>query len=286
MAQLSSTLYATKELSLIKIGNWANSPTGNLVVNFAQRELRSKYKRSLLGWLWSLISPLTIVAIYSLVFGVFFRTPPPETANGHAETFALYLFSGLVVWNLFTITLNGAMDWVHGVSDLRKKIYFPTETAVFGGALAAGVQALIEGFVLVAIMIGLSNVSWTVVFLPITLLLVAGFGLGVGFFASVYNARYRDVQYLTAVGLNSLFFLTPIIYTFELVPDTAYGLPVERIIRLNPVTQFVEASRDAVYFLRVPSLTRLLAIIAYGTIPLIAGLRFFRRRSMDLSEEL
>ena len=86
----------------------------------------------MLGWLWSLLHPLTTVAVYSLVFGVIYRASPPATANGKAETFALYVFSGLVVWNVLTGVVNGSMRWMREVSDLRKKIYFPTETALLG----------------------------------------------------------------------------------------------------------------------------------------------------------
>ena len=133
-----------------------------LISNFAQRELKARYKRSLLGWLWSLINPLAMVATYSLVFGVIFRAAPPESANGRAEFFALYLFAGLIVWVFFTTCINGSMDWMQSVSDLRKKIHFPAETALLGGAIAAGVQSLLEMAVLFVIMMSLINVSWRI----------------------------------------------------------------------------------------------------------------------------
>lgn len=259
--------------------------SANLIYNFAERESKARYKRSVLGWLWSLINPLSTVVIYSLVFGVFLKVPPPATDNGRAVYFSLYLFSGLVIWNLFLSVVNGSMAWMTGVSDLRKKIYFPTETAILGGALSSLLQSGLEALVLVAIMIGYLNVSWTYVFLPVALLQVGFFALGVGMAVAILNARYRDIQYLVGIVTNAAFFLVPIIYTMDLVPEHHYGLPVRRLIELNPITQFVGMSRDAVYFLRVPSLGRVLVTTAWSVAVFSVGWIYFRHRSMEISEE-
>ncbi|MFQ5556592.1 MAG: ABC transporter permease [Acidimicrobiales bacterium] len=259
-----------------------------LIANFAERESKARYKRSILGWLWSLINPLTTVAIYSLVFGVIYRAAPPVTDNGKAETFALYLFSGLVAWNLFLGVLNGAMDWLAGVSDLRKKIYFPTETAILGGAVSTLIQSGLEALVLVGIMVVLGNVSWTFVFLPVALLLIAAFGLGIGFIVSILNARYRDVRYLVGIATSVMFFLVPIVFTIDIVPEDSsdtFGLPVRTFIEINPLNQFVQIARDAVYFLDVPSLGNVLAAVAWATVSLVPGWVYFRKRSMEISEE-
>lgn len=256
-----------------------------LVRNFAERETKARYKRSALGWLWSLIKPLVTVAVYSLVFGVIYRAAPPVTANGRAETFALYLFTGLVVWNLFTEVVTGSMQWLQGVSDLRKKIYFPTETVILGGAVSTFLQSVLEALVLVAIMIGFGNISATVLFLPVALVLVAVFGLGVGFVVSIFNARYRDTEHLVGIVLSVTFFLIPIVFTPDLVPEEAYGLPVRRMMELNPLNAIVAVSRDAVYFLEVPSLSRLATAAGWAAASFVLGLLYFRRRSMQISEE-
>ena len=215
-----------------------------LVRNFAEREAKSLYKRSVLGWLWSLIKPLTAVLVYSLVFGVIYRTTPPATANGRAETFSLYLFSGLVIWNLFTSVVLGSMQWLKGVSDLRKKVYFPTETAVLGGAVSAFLQSTLEALVLVIVMAGFGNISWTVVYLPLALVLTAMAALGIGFTVSILNIRYRDIEYLTGILLNIAFFLVPIVFTPDLVPERAYGLPIRRLLDLNPLSSIIGVARE------------------------------------------
>ncbi len=256
-----------------------------LVRSFAERETKALYKRNLLGWLWSLLKPLTTVAVYSLVFGVIYRAAPPATANGQAEVFALYLFSGLVVWNAFSTIVNGSMRWMDGVSELRKKIYFPTETALVGGAVATLLQSSLEALVLVLIMTAMANVSWTLVFLPVAMLLAAMFALGLGFAAAVVNARYRDIQHLTTIVLSIGFFTVPIVYTPDIVPERAYGLPMARLVELNPLNSVIAVARDAVYFLEVPDAADLAIAAAWSLSVFALGLAFFRRRSMAISEE-
>ena len=256
-----------------------------LVRSFAERETKALYKRNVLGWLWSLLKPLTTVAIYSLVFGVIYRATAPATGSGRAQVFALYLFSGLVVWNAFYTIVNGSMRWMDGVSELRKKIYFPTETAIMGGAAATLLQSSLEALVLVVIMAVLANVSWTLVFLPVAMVLAAMFALGLGFAASALNARYRDIQHLTAIVLSVGFFMVPIVYTPDIVPERAYGLPVARIVELNPLNSVIAVARDAVYFLVMPDLADLATAAAWAAVSFAAGLAFFRRRSMAMSEE-
>lgn len=257
----------------------------SLIYHFAERESKARYKRSLLGWFWSFMNPLTTVVVYSFVFGVVYNAEPPATANGNAENFGIYLFTGLIVWSLFTGVVNGSMGWLIGVSDLRKKIYFPTETALLGGAAANSVQTLLEAGVLVVIMIVLANLSWTVVFLPVALVLALLFGLGIGFIVSVFNARYRDVQYLVGILLNVAFFTVPIVFTEELLNRPEVPELARTLITWNPPSLFVEIARDAMYFLEVPQWNRLLAAAAWGIITFSIGWVYFRDQSMAISEE-
>ena len=256
-----------------------------LIRSFAEREAKSIYKRTILGWLWSLLNPLTTVAVYSLVFGVIYRAKAPDTANDRGEAFALYLFSGLVVWNVFTGVVTGSMRWMREVNDLRKKIYFPTETAILGGAAATLVQSALEATVLVIIMAALLNVSWTLLLLPVAMVLAAVFGLGIGFAAAVLNAHYRDMQHLVGIVLSVAFFLVPIVYTPDIVPDRAYGLPVRRMIELNPLNAVIGVARDAVYFLEAPQLSQLALAAGWAAASFTLGWIYFRRRSMRISEE-
>lgn len=256
-----------------------------LIYHFAERESKSRYKRSLLGWFWSLLNPLVIVGVYWFVFGRIYDAVPPDTSNDNAENFGLYLFTGLIIWTMFTGLVSGSMQWLSSVSDLRKKIYFPTETALLGGAVSNLLQTLLEVAVLVTIMTALSNIGWTLVFLPVAMTLALGFGLGLGFIVSVLNARYRDVSYLVGIVLNVAFFSVPIVYTPELLNDEKIPEIARLIVNWNPVALFVEISRDASYFLQVPLWNRFLAAMAWSIATFVIGWIFFRHQSMAISEE-
>ena len=256
-----------------------------LIYNFAERESKSRYKRSVLGWFWSFLNPLVTVGVYWFVFGAVYRAVPPETNNGNAENFGLYLFTGLVIWTLFTGLVDGSMEWLSSVSDLRKKIYFPTETALLGGAASNLVQTTLEVVVLLVIMAAFSNISWTLVFLPVAMALALGFGLGLGFIVSVLNARYRDIKYLVGILLNVAFFAVPIVYTPELLESEKIPEIARLFVEWNPAALFIEISRDATYFLQVPLWNRFLAALAWSVVTFSIGWVYFRRQSMSISEE-
>ena len=256
-----------------------------LAWNFADRELKTRYRRSVLGWLWSLLNPLSSVLVYSLVFSVFLRAVPPDAANG-SGIFALYLFSGLVPWAFFSGMINGSMQWLDAIGDLRRKVYFPPEAAIFGSGLALGVQAAIEMGVLFVALVIVGNGGLTFLIFPFVLALSGLFGLGLGLVVAVLNTRLRDIQHLVGIALNVSFFLTPIVYPPTLIPVESRGIPVRRLLEINPMFHFVTAARDAVYFLRWPELSTIGWMLGYSTLALVGGWFYFSKHSMELSERL
>lgn len=256
-----------------------------LIGYFARRDLKSLYKRSVLGWTWSMLNPLSTILVYSFVFSVIFRVQPPPTASG-TTNFALFLFSGLVTWTFFSAMLTGAMGWLSSIGDLRRKIYFPPEVAILGNASAMAIQTGIEAAVLVAIMVIIGNVGPTTLLLPVVLLLAALFGLGIGFVVAVMNARFKDTGHLVGIALQAAFVLTPIMYPINIVPERARGVPLREIIQLNPVNQFVAAGRDLVYHLQLPTWRRWTGLVLITVVVFTVGYRFFAKRSMALTEEM
>jgi ABC-type polysaccharide/polyol phosphate export permease len=257
-----------------------------LVADFARRELKGKYKGSVLGSFWALVNPLATLAVYSLVFGFFLRFSPPVAGNGRLDNFPLYLFTGLVVWNSFYAVSTGAMGSLIGAGPLLRKIYFPPFAPVIGNALATTQQTAIEiGLLLVVYVLAL-NVGWTVLLLPVLIVLLAAFSLGVGLLLSMLNARLRDIGYIVQVVLNLLFYAAPIIYPITYVEHLYGKHPWLRIYEFNPITRFVEAFRDVLYDLTVPPLWALgyLVVVSLGVLAL--GWRFFQARAADVSEEL
>ena len=257
-----------------------------LVGRLVQRELGSRYKRSVLGWLWSMLNPAATLAIYALVFGVLLKFNPPRAGNGRFDNFALYLFCALVMWNTFYGVITGAMSALLDIGSLLGKVYFPPEAPAVAALFTVLFQAVIEASILMLILICLANVSWTFLLWPVLLVLLSVFALGIGLVLSVWNVRYRDVGYLATIALQFLFYVTPIVYPLSLIPERAMGLPVRDIIRLNPLSQFTEASRELLYGLDWPGLLRLglmaLISLAVGA----AGWVVFKARTLDIAEEL
>jgi ABC-type polysaccharide/polyol phosphate export permease len=257
-----------------------------LIGNLTQRELKVKYKRSILGWLWSLINPATTILIYSLVFGVFLRAQPPVAGDGHTKSFALFLFTGLVMWSLFSSTINSSMAALRSAGPLLQKVAFPPYCPPLASTLANLTQTLLEGLVLVVVMAIVGNIGPTALLLPFLLLLMLLFGLGIALVLSLLGAKYNDVGYLVTIALQLGFYSSPIIYPFSIVPEHVRGIPVRTLIQYNPMTQFIGAARDVMYHLQAPSAARLLGLTAVSLITVASGWAIFQRFSANVSEVL
>lgn len=256
----------------------------NLVYNLAQRELRSRYKKSLLGWLWSLINPVSVLLVYTMVFGFFLRIPPPVAGNGTTESFALYLFCALIMWNFFSGTVNGSMTALQGSAGLLSKVYFPAACPAIANQITVALQIAIEFAILLVVMAVIGNLSPFALAFPLAVLPLALFSLGVGLAVSVFNVFFRDIGYLVGIVMNVWFYATPIVYPLSLVADR--GPRWLQIWELNPLTQFVEISRGLLYLHQFPSLTRWAFTYGVSLAVLAIGWWIFQRKAGELTEEL
>jgi ABC-type polysaccharide/polyol phosphate export permease len=239
-----------------------------------------------LGWLWSLLNPLVTLGIYSLVFVLIFRATAPRMGNGHSAVYALFLFTGLTLWNLFSNVLNSSMAALRGAGPLLQKVYFPAITPVLGSAVSIAVQSSIEMTVLLAFLLALGNVGWTWLLAPVILVLLLATAVGIGLILSIWNVRFGDVQHLIGVSLQALFYVTPILYPPSFVPQEAMGLPIRDLLQLNPLTSFIGAMRACVYDLSPPTAGQWLVMLLTAAITSIGGVMYFARASLDVSEEL
>jgi len=256
-----------------------------LIGNFASRELKSKYKHSVLGWAWSLINPAATLAIYTVVFSTIFRATPPPAHNG-MTTYVVYLFIGLVAWNFFSNVVNGSMAALIGAGALLKKIYFPPYAPVLGTAASALVQTSIEFGVLLLVLVGVENVSWSLFLTPLVLALLLIFASGIGLLFALFNVFYRDISYLVGVVLQLIFYATPVIWAPQQLLGHAHGHFAVRVLAINPLYQFVEGFRDVLWTGTVPSASRWGWMILAAAISIGVGLTVFIRGSRDVSEEL
>ena len=207
-----------------------------LVGNFARRELKCKYKGSVVGWAWSLVNPLATLAVYTPGLRVLPRRDRRRRRATGLQNFPIYLFTGLVVWNFFNAIVTGQ----HGRADRRtgpllRKIYFPPFAPVVGqhpgDRQQIGHRARPAA---VRLRSSLLNIGWTVLLLPLLVVLLGAFSLGVGLLLATLNARCRDINYMVQVGLNLLFYATPIIYPITLVGAVLRRAPVAAALRVQP----------------------------------------------------
>ncbi len=277
---------------MTKLADYADAR--ELTINLTLRELRGKYKRSVIGWSWSLINPLATVLIYSLVFSFFLKVEPDRGSPSGLKVFAIFLLCGLLPWNYLSNGMNGGMSALVGNSNLIKKVYFPREVLVVASLVSWLVSMLIELGVLAVILLLFGNMilPW----IPAVLLLVlvqSVFILGLGLMLSVLNVYFRDVQHFMGIILQIWFYATPIVYPIRVVEEAAtkhdlqiFGLGLDAIYRLNPMVGFVEAYRDLLYDLRFPPAVDMLYLAAWSIVTMTVGLIIFNRMAGNLAEEL
>lgn len=212
------------------------------------RELRTRYRGSYLGWVWALARPLVMLFVYGLIVGVFLG------AARSIPDFMLFVFSGLIAWNLFTGIVTGCINSVTSSSSLISKVKFPRILLPLASVVVALVDTLIQGGVL---LIGYAIAgSWpspsSVLYLIPSMLGVVLFGLATGLLLSALNVYVRDVGFLTEIALQVGFWLCPIVYSYGFVVNAAesYGYSgewVTRLYLLNPMADAVLGFQRALW---------------------------------------
>ncbi len=257
----------------------------NLLYLLSLKELRTRYRKSILGWAWSLLNPLSQMVIFSIIFIYVFQAEPPVGDPSGLDKFPLYFLIGLIPFQFFSISVTVAMGAVRGGAALIKKVAFPHEHLVFSIVIAQFVTMLIEfGVLTVALLIaGNMVLPWLPVLLGVLMLLTL-FTTGVALALSAANVYFHDVNYLWGITAQILFYATPIIYD----PGTQLaGQPwLQQITNYNPTGSFVRAIHEVMYDLRMPGLGRwsYLAIISVGTFAF--GAWAFDKLSPRFAEEL
>lgn len=258
----------------------------NLISNFGRRDLKAKFSGSLLGFTWSLVVPLASLGIYTVIFSIIFRVPPPDLGNGRDGIFAVWLFAGLILWSFFASTVNAGIGGLLGAGPLLQKIFFPAYAPVLGAGLAVGTQSLIELSLLLVVLLVLGNISWTWLLVPVLLALFAVFAAAVATAVAILNVSFRDLAHFVAVGLQLLFYLTPIIYTPEFVPESWRGIPLRAVVEISPLSEFIMLFRDLVYGLDPGHWSAWLAVVVWTALALGWASLVHRRRGGDLGEQI
>lgn len=265
-----------------------------LLNNLTQRELRGKYKRSALGWAWSLINPLALAVIFTFVFGVVFQGRLEEVGNSNIsgiEAYPLFLLAGLLPWAFLSNGITGSIGSLVSNANLVKKVYFPREILVVSNVFSSVVSLLIELLVLGAVLMIFGNV-W-LLYLPLILVVVALqtiFVIGIGLLLSILNVYFRDVQHFVGIFLQIWFYATPVIYPITQVAKLAdyevLGVNLLTLYKLNPMTAFVEMYHAMFFYLQWPDWKQFVYATFVSFAMLGFGLFVFKKLEPRLAEEL
>ena len=218
-----------------------------LVKASAKREVLGRYRGSLLGLLWSFFNPLFMLTVYTFVFSEVFKARWSAGSESKTE-FALVLFAGLMVFNLFAECINRAPGLILSNPNYVKKVVFPLEILPFVGLLSAMYHMLISlGVWLVAYVILAGMPHGTVLLLPLVILPFALFIMGLSWALASLGVFLRDVSQFIGVVVTTLMFLSPIFYPISALPE-AY----QHILYFNPLTSAIELTRDVLYWGKLP----------------------------------
>lgn len=246
-----------------------------MIFSLVKKELRGRYKASVLGFLWTFINPLLQLGVYTLVFSIIMK-------NG-IEKYYLFLFVALVPWIFFSSSLTGGATSIIASKDLLKKIYFPREVLPIAYITSSFVNMLFSFIVifLVLILSGIEINFIALLFLPLIMLIEYILALGIVLITSSLTVYFRDLEHILNILAMAWQFLTPIMYSKEMVPEKL--IP---IWNLNPMTPIITAYRDILYYGNIPQLTTLIHAVILGFIFVIIGFVTFNKLQKNFAEEL
>ena len=236
-----------------------------LIWALALKELRVRYKRSVLGFLWALLNPALLMVVLTLVFGTIMRFS--------IDHYAVFLLSTLLPWTFFSQSLAYSVESIVGNGDLLKKVriaqlVFPVAAVVSN--IINFLLSLLPLMLLIALM--RFPLHWTWVYLPVPMLGLFLFTLGTAFFFATINVFYRDVSHIVQILLSAWFYFSPVIYSLDFVSSKYRWL-----FRINPMLYVLNGFRLAVYYGMLPSLKSVGMSLACEIIALIVGFAVFRR---------
>lgn len=244
----------------------------NLIYQLTRRDILTRYKRSVLGVAWTMLNPLGMMLVLTIAFSQLFRFNTPN--------YSAYILSGLLVWNFFSQTTTAAMNSLVWGGGLFKRIYMPR--AIF--AISSMVTGLVNlGLALVPMLLIMlitgTPIRWTILFLPVPVLLLVLFALGVGLIISTMAVFFPDVAEMYQILLTAWMYLTPIIYPSTILPEKLrFWLRL-----LNPMYRIVELFRLPLYNGRLPTWDEFWPTLVTTLLILVVGWILFTRKSKEFA---
>lgn len=239
-----------------------------------KKEFRGKYKKSFLGVLWSFLNPLFQLLIYALVF--------PFILRNNVDNYTIFLIVALMPWNFFNMTILQSAASIVANGGIIKKVYFPREILPISTATSNLLNFMITGIIVfAALLISGIGIGTSVLVLPIIIVIQYILQLGLAFIFSSITVYVRDVEYLLNVFMMLMFYLCPIVYSADMIPDKF--LP---IFKLNPMFHIIGYYRTILYDKQIPNMNHVFILFIACTLILILGYLIFQKCKKRFAEEL
>ena len=246
----------------------------DLVRELVSRDMKVRYKRSVLGIVWSLVNPLAQLMVFYFVFGLLLPL--------HIPHYSSFLFTGVLVWSWFQSSLLSATGAIVENRELIKRPGFPVAILPTVSVTSHLVHFLLAVPVLLGcVLLDIGHITGAIVALPLMIALQFIFTLSLSYLVATFHVTFRDTQYLLGVMLQLLFFLTPVFYNLASIPEQYHSL-----LRLNPMVHLVEGYRAILIHGTLPDHTSLFVLAACSTMLLLIGSLVFTRASYRFVEEL
>lgn len=241
-----------------------------LLSQLIRQQMILRYRRTLLGYCWTLINPLMMIFIMGLIFSSLFKEDILK--------YTAFLFAGMIPWNFINNVVNQTGFAYINNEGLIKKIYIPKLIFPVSIVIILFVDTLLSFLVLFLLIIILGGkISWVFLFTPIALLILFIFALGISLIISILAVFFRDLQYILTVVMQGLFFLTPVIYIKDTLPNS-----LDLLISLNPLTPFIEIFRLPISYRLMPDYSTLFIAISISLVTFIMGLTLFLSREKKI----
>jgi ABC-2 type transport system permease protein len=252
-----------------------------LLSQLVSRDFKVKYKRSVLGVLWSVLNPLLTMVILYVVFTTFFGM----RATKSIKDYSVYLLSGLVFWNYFAEATNLSLGAVVTNFNLLTKVYMPKYIFTISKVLSSAVNmvfSLVALYLIVGIEAarGMVPFGWTNILLPYDMLMIVIFAMGVGLVLSALTVFFRDMFYIWGVVLTAWMYFSPIMYGMDMVTNSHswYTAPAIMLMKFNPMYHYLNFARKILLYNQVPAPSQFLYTFIFSAVMLVIGILFFRSK--------
>ena len=247
----------------------------DMIISLVRRALQGRYKGSALGFLWTFINPLLQLVVYTFVFSVVMRSG--------IKDYYLFLFVALVPWIFFSTCITGGSTCIWAQQDMVKKIYFPREVLPIAFVTSQFVNMLLSFVVIFVVLLvsGKGICFWLLPYLIPVMILEYMLALGVAFIFSSVTVYLRDMEYILGILSMALQFLTPIMYSVDMVPEK-----IIPIFNLNPMSPIINAYRDILYYQKAPEMQTMFQGAILSVILLVVGTIVFGRLKRCFAENL